>query len=200
MPLRRESPFSFALLGALKISVQPIKKFLRPKSNLYLAFSPYVGFSVHGLLAKRASGDTKKERHINIIIVLLSSDRHKKDTEQHRTSIHVALPYPTDSSLVISKYAVKAVSSIFKNGIKYKRAGVIVTGLIPNDNFQLNLFERQNPKHRPLMNTIDNLNLKLGDYKIKLANQDLRRTWKMHQKHLSSRYTTNIDELLVINS
>ncbi|MFK5878229.1 MAG: Y-family DNA polymerase [Flavobacteriaceae bacterium] len=139
----------------------------------------------------------RQESLCNMVIVLLSSDRHKK-AEQHRGSIHVALPYPTDSSLVISKYAVKAVSSIFKTGIKYKRAGVIVTGFAPNNNHQLNLFECQNPNHKPLMNTIDNLNIKLGSYKVKLANQDLERTWKMHQKHLSPRYTTNIDELLVV--
>ncbi len=129
-----------------------------------------------------------------LFIVLLSSDRYKKDTEQHLTSIHVALPYPTDSTLIISKYAVKAVTSIFKSGIKYKRAGVIITGLVPNDNHQLNLFEYQNPKHTALMSTIDKLNVKLGDYKIKLANQDLKRTWKMRQEHLSPRY----NELLIV--
>ena len=46
----------------------------------------------------------------------------------------VRLPYPTDSVLNISNCAVKAVSSIFKKGIKYKRAGVIVTGLVATKN------------------------------------------------------------------
>ncbi len=140
----------------------------------------------------------RQESLCNMLIILLSSDRHKKNFEQHKTSIHVALPYPTDSSLVISKYAVKAVTSIFKKGIKYKRAGVVVSGLVPNNNHQLQLFEHQNPKHISLMHTIDKLNLKLGDYKIKLANQDLQRTWKMRQEHLSPRYTTHIDELLIV--
>ena len=140
----------------------------------------------------------KQESLCNVIIILLSSDQHKKDTEQHKASAHFTLPYPADSSLIISKYAVKAVESIFKKGIKYKRAGVIVTGLVPTNNHQLKLFERQNPKHKPLMDTIDKLNIKLGDYKIKLANQDLKRTWKMRQEHLSPRYTTNIDELLIV--
>jgi DNA polymerase V len=140
----------------------------------------------------------KQESSCNFIIVLLSSDRHKKDMEQHRESIHIALPYPTNSSLIISKYAVKAVASIFKKGIKYKRAGIIVTGLVPTDSHQLNFFEAQNPKHTRLMKAIDNLNSKLGDYKIKLGNQDLERTWKMRQEHLSPRYTTQINELLIV--
>ena len=48
------------------------------------------------------------------------------------------------------------------------------------------------------MKVIDNLNSKLGDYKIKLGNQDLERTWKMRQEHLSPRYTTQINELLIV--
>ena len=119
-----------------------------------------------------------------VIYVMLSSDRHKKDLEQHRGSTVVNFPYPTNSSLVIGNEAVKAVSSIFKKGIKYKRAGVVVSGLVPTDNFQLNIFEKENPKHQPLMKSIDKLNTKYGYYKIKIANQDLERTWKMRQERL----------------
>ncbi|WP_299884570.1 Y-family DNA polymerase [uncultured Lacinutrix sp.] len=133
-----------------------------------------------------------------VIIVMLSSDRHKKDMEQHRVSQKINLSFPTNSSLVISDCAVKTVMSIFKQGIKYKRAGVIVTGLVPTDNFQMNLFENENPKHKPLMKSIDSLNSKYGDYKIKLGNQDLKRTWKMRQERLSPRYTTNINDIIKI--
>lgn len=132
------------------------------------------------------------------IYVMLRSDRHKKNTEQHRVSTIVNLPYPTDSSIIISNEAVKAVMTIFKEGIKYKRAGVIVTGLVPTDNFQLNLFQKENPKHKPLMQSIDILNTKYGDYKIKLANQDLKRTWKMRQERLSPRYTTDINDIIKV--
>ncbi len=133
-----------------------------------------------------------------MIHVLLRSDWHKKDSPQHKVSKSVLLSYPTNSTLVISKAAVQAVASIFKKGVKYKRAGVIVTGLVPADNHQLNLFNNENPKHKPLMQVLDNLNTKYGDYKIKLANQDLKRTWKMRQEHLSPRYTTNINEIINI--
>lgn len=132
------------------------------------------------------------------IIVMLSSNRHKKGLEQHRASTMVHVPHPTDSSLVISNAATIAVNTIFKKGIKYKRAGVIVTGLVPTDNYQLDIFHQENPKHKPLMSAIDNLNKKYKDYKIKLGSQDLERTWKMRQERLSPRYTTNIDEVIEV--
>ncbi|MCK0179493.1 Y-family DNA polymerase [Flavobacteriaceae bacterium S0862] len=140
----------------------------------------------------------KQESSCHMIIVLLSSDRHKKELEQHRASRVVKLSYPTDSTLTICKYAVEAVTSIFKKGIKYKRAGVIVTGLVPTNNHQLHLFEHENPKHKPLMTAIDGINKKYRDYKVKLGNQDLERTWKMRQERLSPRYTTNINEIIKV--
>ena len=140
----------------------------------------------------------KQQSSCHMIIVMLRSDSHKKHLEQHKVSTMVTLPYATNSSLVISKCAVNAVTSIFKSGIKYKRAGVIVTGIVPTNNHQLQLFEHENPKHQPLMCVMDNLNKKYKDYKIKLGNQDLERTWKMRQERLSPRYTTDINDIIKV--
>ncbi|TVZ56561.1 DNA polymerase V [Lutibacter sp. Hel_I_33_5] len=140
----------------------------------------------------------KQQSSCHMVIVQLSSNRHKKELEQHRVSKTVVFPYPTDSTLLISEAAVKAVATIFKSGIKYKRAGVLVTGLVPNDNFQLDLFSHENPKHKPLMSAIDKLNHKFKSDKIKLGNQDLKRTWKMRQERLSPKFTTNIKEVIVV--
>ena len=134
----------------------------------------------------------------HMLIVQLSSDRHKTDLAQHRESKTVVFSYPTDSTLTISNAAVEAVKAIFKAGIKYKRAGVIVAGLVPNDNFQLNLFSHENPKHKPLMSAIDTLNKKFKSDKIKLGNQDLQRTWKMRQERLSPKFTTNINDVFIV--
>ncbi|WP_136467719.1 Y-family DNA polymerase [Flagellimonas onchidii] len=133
----------------------------------------------------------------NHIVVFLRSNRHKKDDPQHRASTIVTLPYATDSSLTISNHAVEAVGAIYKPGIKYKRAGVIVSGLIPTDQRQLDLFLTENPKHHNIMKVMDNVNNKYG-YKIKIANQDLKRTWKMRQEHLSPRYTTDINDIITV--
>ncbi|MFK8060943.1 MAG: Y-family DNA polymerase [Polaribacter sp.] len=132
------------------------------------------------------------------ITVFLRSNRFNKNQSYLKENRTVILSYPTDSSLVISKAATDAVKTIFKKGIQYKKAGVIISGLVPNDNFQLNLFSEENPKHKPLMAAIDGLNKKFKSDKIKLGNQDLKRTWKMRQERLSPKFTTNINEVLII--
>ena len=48
------------------------------------------------------------------------------------------------------------------------------------------------------MEVMDAVQAKTGERKLRLASQDLKRTWKMKQNHLSNRYTTNFNELLEV--
>ena len=140
----------------------------------------------------------KQHSSCHTIMVFLRSDKHKEHEPQDRCNLVVSLPFATDSTLTITNYAVRAVDAMYKSGINYKKAGVIVSGLVPTHARQLDLFQRENPKHQQLMKTMDNINNKLGDYKIKIANQDLERTWKMRQEHLSPKYTTNINDIIKV--
>jgi DNA polymerase V len=140
----------------------------------------------------------KQHSSCHMMIVQLSSDRHKKNHAQHRESKTVVFPYPTDSTLVLSKAAIEAIVSIFRPDISYKRAGVIVTGLVATENHQLDFFAQENPKHKPLMKAIDHLNNRFKSDKVKIANQDLERTWKMRQERLSPKYTTKINDIITV--
>lgn len=141
----------------------------------------------------------KQHSCCNMVYVFIKNNRHNKIGEHYESiSTIINLPYPTDSSLIISKYATEALKEIYKKGLHYKKAGVILMGLVPKNERQLNLFIAENPKHQSLMEVIDNLNEKYESHKIKLGNQDLKRTWKMRQERLSPKYTTNINEILTV--
>ena len=140
----------------------------------------------------------KQNSNCNILLVLLQGNKFEETSQPYKNSITIVLPHSTNSTLTIVKHATKAIEALYKKGFKYKRAGVIVTGLVPTDNHQLDMFARENPKHQPLMKAIDDLNNKYGNQKLKLANQDLGKTWKMRQDHLSKQYTTQFNEILII--
>ena len=145
---------------------------------------------------------SEKLRHqksnCNSIYVFVKSNRHQKNKLQYRNGIVMTLPYGSNSSITISKYAVEGLKKIYKKKIEYKKAGVIVMGLVPNNRTQLNIFEKENPKHQALMKTLDFIAKKEGPSKVKLASQDLKRIWKMKQTKLSSRYTTELNETISI--
>ena len=71
-------------------------------------------------------------------------------------------------------------------------------GLDSSSNHQLNLFQNENPRHKYLMKTIDYIQRKEGQGKIKLASQDLRKKWKMKQEKLSQNYTCKINEIITV--
>ncbi|HIP37644.1 MAG TPA: Y-family DNA polymerase [Crocinitomix sp.] len=134
----------------------------------------------------------------NSILIFLKTNKHKQNTTQYHPHIVVQLPYPTNSSIDIVKHTIKGLKQIYKPNFQYKKAGVVVMDMVPEINQQLNLFQSPNPKHKKLMKTVDLLNNKLGYQKIKLACQDLKRTWKMKQEKLSPKYSTRLSDVIII--
>jgi len=139
----------------------------------------------------------RRERsHCNMLMVFIQTNPFRQDLPQYRNNIVVHTQYPTHSSIDLIKYAVQGLSKIFKKGYHYKKAGVIVMGLTPENTKQFTLFNEENPKHQSVMKAIDNLNKSIGQNKVKFASQDMERMWKMKQERLSPRYTTNINEII----
>ena len=140
----------------------------------------------------------KQQSSCNVLLVFIRSDPYKKNTLPYQNSCTLSLPYATDSSIMLSKYAVLGLRKIFREGIVYKKAGVMIMDLVPTAKRQLSLFENTSTKHVTLMQSLDQIHKRFGPNQIKLANQDLKRTWKMKQEHLSSRFTTELKEVITV--
>ena len=140
----------------------------------------------------------KQRSSCNALLVFVRSDPHKKGGFPYQNSCVLPLPYATNSSILLSKHAVMGLQKIFKKGVHYKKAGVMVMGLIPTEKRQLSIFQNNNNKHLTLMQSVDRIHKRFGPHRIKLANQDLNRTWKMKQEHLSQRFTTELNEIITI--
>jgi len=132
------------------------------------------------------------------IMVFIQTNSHRQELAQYSNRISVKLPFPTNSSMEIAEFACEGLKQIFKLGYQYKKAGVVIMDFKPENEIQLNLFHNSNPKHKPLMKIIDQLNTAFGQQKIKLAGQDQKRVWKMKQERLSPRYTTRLSDVIVV--
>lgn len=140
----------------------------------------------------------RKEKGLcNVVYVFLQTNKLRTDLPQHSGSICMQLAYPSNSALTIAKQAIKALKLIYKPHYKYKKLGVILMGIIPDDNRQLNLFNNENPKHLALMKAMDAANQKYGDI-LQIAAQDLGKKWKMKQEKLSPCYTTKWEDIITV--
>ena len=132
------------------------------------------------------------------VVLFLKKDKFKANGERYNFYKMATLPFPSNTSFSICNLALKMLSELYKEGDSYKKAGVIVTEIIPANQRQFHLFDDENPKFQKIMEVIDKQHAKIGERKIRLGNQDLQRTWKMKQYHLSNKYTTNFKEILEI--
>lgn len=140
----------------------------------------------------------RQHSHCQMIHVFLRTNKFRQDLAQYHRSTVVKTEYPTNSSIDLVKYAIRALDRLYKPEYQYKKAGVIVMELQPEDTEQLSLFSEKNPKHHQLMQHIDHLNKSIGRHKVKFGSQDLGRVWKMRQERLSQRYSTTISESIVV--
>jgi DNA polymerase V len=141
----------------------------------------------------------KQNSNCQLIHVFLYSNRHREDLEQYNVGLTVKLPYPTSSTFDLNRSAQIALKAIYKDGISYKKAGIILMGISKDETKQLSMFFHENPKHKVLMATIDKVNQKLGEV-IKFGGMDMKRKWKMHQNHLSPNYTTNLNDIITVKA
>lgn len=108
-------------------------------------------------------------------------------------SSHVTLPLATSLTQELIKPAVELAERLYEKGRLYKKAGVMLSGIVPDESVQGNLFipEAQN-NYRLLMSTMDNVNFAMRDDILKFASSGTTRNWKMRQELRSPRYTTKI--------
>jgi DNA polymerase V len=106
------------------------------------------------------------------------------------------LPAATSFTQDLIKPALVLTEQIYRKGSFYKKAGVMLGDLVPDDSVQSNLFisELKNSS-RKLMDMVDNVNFSMRDDVVKFASSGTTRDWKMRQELRSGRFSTRWDEL-----
>jgi len=153
--------------------------------------------------SKAAEKLRRQQSAANIISVFIVPKVPPKEGERFRhgptLSTYTTLPIATSATNELIAPAVKLVDHLYEKGKLYKKAGVTLSGLVPDDTIQGNLFlEKQNSK-KLLMNMIDNINFSQRNDILKFAASGTKRDWKMRQELRSPRYTTRWDELFTVH-
>lgn len=132
--------------------------------------------------------------------VFVHTNYHSKTDRQYSKSCTVTLPVPTNNTFVLVAEARSALRKIYRKGFRYKKVGVNLSGIIPQEYVQGNLFEQPTKISSPvLMQTFDRINNKYGKATVASALTGTRKEeWELIKKQRSSRYTTQWGELLEI--
>ena len=110
------------------------------------------------------------------------------------------MPIATDNSIEIVKTALAGLKSIFKNGYRYQKAGIMLSGL-SNSEESKNLFSSiKDVKIKNLMKSIDNTNYRFGRSTLSLASGGINKKWNVRRQHSSKIDTSDFNFLPTIKA
>lgn len=140
---------------------------------------------------------------INVFVVP-KEERKQGEYFKHgpMVSDSIVLPNATSVTSELIKPAVYLAERVYKMANKnnkkslFKKAGVMLSGIVPDDKLQANLFVPASQNGgRMLMKMMDNINFSMRDDILKFAASGTKRNWKMRQEFRSPRYTSRWVEL-----
>lgn len=136
-----------------------------------------------------------------ILTTYIETNHIAQNEAQYSRSFTVTLTAPTSSTLVLVRAARYALEKIFREGYRYKRAGVLLGGLVQRAaGEQISLFDPiDRAKHERLMTAFDAVNTRFGRNTVRTAAQTLGGCTRLTQQNkLSPSYTTRWKETLRI--
>ncbi|MDV7365838.1 DUF4113 domain-containing protein [Acinetobacter baumannii] len=136
------------------------------------------------------------------MIAFVQSNPFEPNVPFYNKSITGSFSEPTDCAIDFVKAATRMLNEIYKEGIKYKKCGVVLTCLEPKSGHTYDLltdFEMIEKKEQ-LMRALDNVHTKFGKKKIGVGPCFVpNRKWSMSRDKLS-RNPFKWDELLTIKN
>ena len=101
----------------------------------------------------------------------------------------------TSDTMELIRNACRCIDRLYRKGCAFKKCGIILNALVPEDQIQEGLFDNVDRlKSQRLMRVIDSINTRLNS-PLQWAAEGLAQSWKVRFKRRSNRYTTRWDEL-----
>ena len=97
----------------------------------------------------------------------------------------IDFPIATNNSIEIVKNALEGLDLIYKDGFKYQKAGIILSGLSDSEKGNSLFKSTKDERIKNLMQSIDNTNYRYGRSTISLASAGINKKWSMRRQYSS---------------
>jgi DNA polymerase V len=147
--------------------------------------------------------------------VFFTTSAFRTNDRQHHVNVTIPLVRPTADSAALLRAAERAVTSQFRAGFRYAKAGAVLGDLQPagHEQGELDLFPAPDEPAAPapdprsrLMAAMDALNHRFGRDSVRIGSTALASNraevsvWATKQERRSPRYTTRWDEMPVVRA
>jgi DNA polymerase V len=176
---------------------------IQPKKNIMCSHSfgkPLAEFDdIFAALTNYASKATLKLRRqfsrAQGIYVFLHTNPHNTKKPYYFNQMSLRFAEASNSTSFIIQQARLCLEKIFKTGHDYKKAGVMLLDLVPEDINQIDIITSQDIiKNDKVMATLDQINQRLGKHTIFYASEGVQKNWELRRDYISPRCSTRVEE------
>jgi DNA polymerase V len=134
--------------------------------------------------------------------IFISTNAYDQEAEQYARGASKTLLFPTDFTPDLMENAQSLLQEIYRPGLTYKRAGVYLDDIRPNDVQQPDLFAAysfgREVKKAALMAIVDVITTWFGRDALFFAAQGTQLGWGAKAQQRSPSYTTSWAELVTV--
>ena len=132
----------------------------------------------------------------SVFIVFILTNRFKED--YYSNSYTCRLPAPSAYTPDFIRAAQHGMKRIYRQGKKYKKVGVFLADIAPDESIQMACFEpgSYDGKKQRVMETVDKINEEWGSNVVDYAAAGVKKGWRMRRRMCSPQYTTRWDDLV----
>ncbi|MCS6293365.1 MAG: Y-family DNA polymerase [Nitrospira sp.] len=149
----------------------------------------------------RVAEKLRRERLAATVMTVCLTTNEFKEGPQYSNALTLKLSVATDSTSDLIRSALQGIRTIYREGYRYKKAGVILTGLVPVSQIQTDLFDYQDrEKSKRLMSALDAINHRWGADTLHYASSGISKAWKTQFQYRSPAYTTDWTALPIVTA
>ena len=130
--------------------------------------------SISNFAARCAEKLRKQQSVAQTVSIFIDTNHFREDLPQYWNMAEERLLTPSNSTQQIVQTATRCMERVFRQGYHYKRAGVIVMGISPDNGVQTNFIDYDSERHekmKRLDEALDKINREYGSETIVLGSQ-----------------------------
>ncbi len=149
----------------------------------------------------RAAEKLRREGLATTYLTIFLTTNPFKPGPHYSNGLTRKLSVATASTSELIRLALQGIRQLYREGYEYKKAGVLLTGLVSASQVQTDLFDQHDrERSKRLMAALDQINDRWGASTLRYAATGLHRTWTTQFHRRSPAYTTNWDELPLVHA
>ena len=146
--------------------------------------------------ATKASEKLRYQDSVCFSITAFAHTNQHKDVEQYYGIGTQTFLSGTNDTVKIIRAAHKILDEIYRPGMAYKKGGVILNQITPDNERQVDLFANDFDDNRPLNTVIDAINNRFGPRTVKSLACGINQEWKLNADYKSKHFTTQWSDVL----